>query len=81
LVEAMSAIEPIIGHMKNVHSMNRNYLKGTEGNRVNAILAAVGYNLAKLLAWFYCALRKLPPQTRQNRQETVLQTTLNVLFV
>jgi len=50
-----AAIEPTIGHMKCDHRMNRNYLKGVEGNRANAVLAAAGYNLAKLLAWFYCA--------------------------
>ena len=50
-----AAIEPVIGHVKHDHRMARNYLKGVEGNQANAILAAAGYNLAKLLAWFYCA--------------------------
>ena len=75
-----AAIEPIIGHMKNDHRMDRNYLKGVEGNRANAILAAIGYNLAKLLAWFYCVLRKWVFQTVQNRQTAVSQTTSNILF-
>lgn len=76
-----AAIEPIIGHMKNDHRMNRNYLKGVEGNRANAILAAAGYNLAKLLAWFYCALIKWVLQTRHSRPRAALQTTSNILFV
>ena len=67
-----AAIEPIIGHMKNDHRMNRNYLKGVDGNRANAILAAAGYNLAKLLAWFYCALRILALQEGQSRQLAAL---------
>jgi IS5 family transposase len=42
------AIEPIIGHMKHDNRMDRNYLKGTEGDRINAVLAAAGYNFRKL---------------------------------
>ncbi len=44
-----SAIEPVIGHMKQDNRMNRNYLKGTDGDKKNAILAACGFNLRKLL--------------------------------
>lgn len=44
-----SAIEPIIGHTKSDHRMNRNYLKGKEGDRINAILAGCGFNIRKLL--------------------------------
>ena len=44
-----SAIEPVIGHMKQENRMNRNYLKGTDGDKMNAILAACGFNFRKLL--------------------------------
>jgi len=44
-----SAIEPIIGHTKSDHRMDRNYLKGEEGDKINAILAGCGFNLRKLL--------------------------------
>ena len=44
-----SAIEPVIGHMKNDNRMDRNYLRGTDGDKVYAILAACGFNLRKLL--------------------------------
>ena len=44
-----SAIEPIIGHLKTDHRMDRNHLKGPEGDKINALLAACGYNLRKLL--------------------------------
>ncbi len=47
-----SAIEPVIGHMKQDNRMDRNYLKGTEGDKMNAILAACGFNLRKLLRAF-----------------------------
>ena len=43
------AIEPIIGHTKSDHRMNRNYLKGEDGDKVNAILAGCGFNIRKLL--------------------------------
>ena len=47
-----SAIEPVIGHIKNEHRMDRNYLAGEKGDAINAILAAAGYNFALLLNWF-----------------------------
>jgi IS5 family transposase len=51
-----SAVEPKIGHMKSDNRMNRNYLKGAEGDRTNAILAGIGANIRKLLAAFWPAL-------------------------
>lgn len=50
-----SAIEPVIGHMKNDGHLGRNYLKGRHGDAANAILTAVGHNFRLILAW----LRKL----------------------
>jgi len=47
-----SAIEPIIGHLKSENRMSKNYLKGEEGDRINAILCACGFNMRKLLAVF-----------------------------
>lgn len=47
-----SAVEPVIGHIKKEHRMNRNYLAGEHGDAVNAILAAAGYNFSLLLKWF-----------------------------
>ena len=44
-----SAIEPIIGHVKRDHRMDRNYLKGEDGDKINAILAGCGFNIRKLL--------------------------------
>lgn len=46
-----SSIEPIIGHMKNDGRLGRNYLKGTHGDMVNALLSACGQNLRKLLKY------------------------------
>jgi IS5 family transposase len=46
-----SAIEPVIGHLKNEHRMDRNYLADRKGDANNAILAAVGYNFRRLIRW------------------------------
>jgi len=40
-----AAVEPVIGHLKAEHRLGRNYLKGRDGDRINAVLAAAGYNL------------------------------------
>jgi len=38
-------------HIKNDHRMDRNYLAGTQGDAINAVLAAAGYNFRLLLNW------------------------------
>ncbi len=43
-----SAIEPIIGHLKNFGRMGRNYLKGFVGDIVNPLISAVGLNLRRI---------------------------------
>lgn len=55
-----AAVEPVIGHVKAEHRMGRNYLIGRHGDATNAVLAAVGYNFRRLLAWLaalLCLLR------------------------
>jgi len=54
-----AAVEPVIGHIKAEHRMNRNYLKGRDGDRCNAVLAAAGYNFGLLLRWLKRLLRAL----------------------
>ncbi|MCF7903354.1 MAG: hypothetical protein K9M19_08000, partial [Candidatus Marinimicrobia bacterium] len=39
----------IIGHLKSDHGLDRNYLTGDEGDRINAILAGCGFNFRKVL--------------------------------
>ncbi len=46
-----SAIEPVIGHMKQDGHLERNHLKGVEGDAINAILTAAGHNLRLLARW------------------------------
>ncbi len=43
------AIEPIIGHLKADHRMDRCHLKGATGDRLHAVLCAAGYNIRWLL--------------------------------
>jgi IS5 family transposase len=52
-----AAVEPVIGHLKAEHRMGRNHLKGRDGDRANAVLAAAGYNFALLLRWLARLLR------------------------
>ena len=54
-----AAVEPVIGHTKAEHRMGRNYLKGRDGDRSNAVLAAAGYNFSLLLRWLAKLLRVL----------------------
>jgi IS5 family transposase len=52
-----AAIEPVIGHLKNEHRMGCNYLAHEQGDAINAILAAAGYNFRLLLNWLRLLLR------------------------
>jgi IS5 family transposase len=45
------AVEPVIGHLKEDHRMGRNYLAYSNGDAINAMLAAVFYNFRLLLRW------------------------------
>src|SRR5277367_6529946 len=67
-----SAVEPVIGHAKGEHRMGRNYLAGQQGDAINVVLAAAGYNFRRLLAWlaiflsaFLIAIARAP--TLQNQ--------------
>lgn len=57
-----SAIEPVIGHLKTENRLDRNRLKGKIGDKINAIMAACGFNMRKLLkafALFGLCIKKL----------------------
>ena len=43
-----SAIEPIIGHLKQYGRMGRNYLKGIFGDIINPLISAIGLNLRSI---------------------------------
>ena len=47
-----SAGEAVIGHLKTDGRLGRNFLKGRDGDKINAILAGAGYNYRLVLRWF-----------------------------
>lgn len=71
-----SAVEPVISHTKHDNRMIRNFLHGVIGDKMNAILAAAGFNMRKLME----AVRRLflrlfffiivPRYRTENRSET-----------
>jgi hypothetical protein len=63
LMRRRPAIEPVIGHTKSDHRMDRNYLAGTQGDAANAVLAAAGYNFRRILAWLALLLSAIPTVT------------------
>ena len=71
-----SAVEPVIGHLKSDHRMGRNFLAHAQGDAINAVLAAAGYNFRRLLAWlalfcaFILAAALARPGSSQNRPAT-----------
>jgi IS5 family transposase len=60
LLRRRSAIEPVIGHLKDGHGMERNHLLGQGGDRINAMLTGCGLNLRKLWRFFKVAVRLHP---------------------
>ena len=49
LLKRRQSIEPHIGHMKQDGKLGRNYLKGDYGDKLNAVLSAIGHNLRLIL--------------------------------
>ena len=76
-LQRRSAIEPLIGHMKEEGHLGRCYLKGQAGDAANAVLTAAGYNFRRILAWLRIFLRLI-----LSRLTAILSghTTLNLPF-
>jgi Transposase DDE domain len=53
LLAKRSRIEAVIGDLKAEHRLCRNYLHGTVSDELNVLLAAVGWNLKKLLRFLW----------------------------
>ena len=58
-----NAIEPVIGHMKSDGLLDRNHLKGTDGDAINALLAAAGHNLRLLARWLIILIGEIGAPT------------------
>ena len=54
-----SAVEPVIGHLKSDGHLGRNFLKGREGDQINAVLSSVGHNLRLILKWLKLLCAKI----------------------
>lgn len=50
LLKRRQVVEPMIGHMKSDGLLGRNWLKGTLGDAMHAILCGAGHNLRMILA-------------------------------
>lgn len=49
LAKRRSAVEPVIGHLKNEHGLSRNRLLGEAGDRFNALMSACAWNLMQVV--------------------------------
>ncbi|MGA9252753.1 MAG: IS5 family transposase [Roseobacter sp.] len=59
LLRRRSAIEPMIGHMKNDGRLTRCPLKGTEGDAIFAVLCGCGHNIRMILRHLRDILRRI----------------------
>jgi len=59
LLRRRSAIEPMIGHMKNDGRLTRCPLKGTDGDALFAVLCGCGHNIRMILRHLRASLRQL----------------------
>ncbi len=48
-MKSLSAIKPIIGHLKQDHRVGRNFLKNTSGDEMNILLAAAAFNFKRFI--------------------------------
>jgi transposase, IS5 family len=48
-VRRRAAIEPINGHLKTDHRLNRNFYKGITGDNINVMLAAAAFNFKRMM--------------------------------
>ena len=46
-----SAVKAVIGHLKTDGRLGRNFLKGRDGDKINAFLAGAGYNYRLDFRW------------------------------
>lgn len=48
-----AAIEPVIGHLKSDHRLNRNFYKGLQGDAINVMLAAAAFNFKRVMNFLF----------------------------
>ena len=65
LLRRRSAIEPMIGHMKNDGRLRRSTLKGTQGDALFTVLCGCGHNIRMILRHLRAVLHRLIRLIRQ----------------
>lgn len=50
-------IEPMSGHLKSDHRLNKSYLKGFTGDKINILMAAAAFNFKKWMRLFFTPLK------------------------
>lgn len=63
MMKRRSAIEPVIGHLKQYGRMGRNRLSGVIGDILNPLISAVGFNLRSIANKLLKLLKPLNPPT------------------
>lgn len=53
LCQRRAAIEPVIGHLKQDYRLTRNWLKGSQGDAINLLMAACAWNFRKWMVAFF----------------------------
>ena len=61
--------------MKAEHRMGRNHLAHVEGDAINAVLAALGYNFRRLFAWFALLLSAIWLALAATRRSTIAKAS------
>ncbi len=54
-----AAVEPVVGHLKHGHRMDRNVLARQQGDAINPVLAAAGDNFRLILRWIEALCLKI----------------------
>lgn len=52
-IKRRNAVEPVIGHLKSDGRLARNFIKGVEGDAMNALLCGAGHKIIRKLRLFY----------------------------
>lgn len=69
-------MEPVIGHMKEDGKLGRNWLKGSIGDKINALLCGAGHNMRIILRrlrevlFFFVLFSLLGKMWRQNTRHS-----------
>lgn len=79
-----AGIEPVIGHIKSNHRLNKNFYKGITGDNINIMLAASGFNFKRMMnKWkssFWIIFKTYFFQIKNSFDNLFFQKRLNLSF-